>query len=105
MLHSVLFFKLSLENFLSQQRETQPHGASEQQSFSTAAERAGSGTQDLVCEWPSVQSGVTMWLIDEKPSLSLLLVPLESLHKGGLSQCPTSRLCRTYTRLRVKCTA
>lgn len=74
MLLSGLFFKLSLENFLSQQRETQTHSASEQQVFPR--------WQDLICEWPSVQARGTMWLIVEN---------LHCLHSRSQRSCCTKR--------------
>ncbi len=64
MLLSVLSFKPSLENFLSQQRETQAHSAHRAASFSIVAEQTGN-TAHRICEWTSVRSRVTMWLIDE----------------------------------------
>lgn len=80
----LFFFKPSLENFLSQQRETQTHTASEQQAFPRRLSELG--TQDLICEWPSVQSRVTMWLIDE--NLHCLCARPQRSHctKGVLSQ-------------------
>lgn len=97
MLLSVLFFKLSLENFLSQQRETQAPSASEQQAF--PRRQSELGTQDLICEWASVQSRVTMWLIDENLHCLCSRSQRSRCTKEVLSRCPTSRLCQKYTSI------
>lgn len=64
MLLSVLFLKLSLENFLSQQRERESD--SEQRAV-PRWRQSEPELQDLICEWASVKSRVTMRLIDENP--------------------------------------
>lgn len=89
MLLSVLFFKLSLGNFLSQQRETQAHGASEQ--GASPRQQSELGTQNVICEWPSVQSGVTMWLIDENLHCLYSRSQRSRRTKRVLSRCPASR--------------
>lgn len=86
--YAALSIFLSPENFPSQHGERRSlTGAS----FSIAASRAGLGTARRIpmCEWASLQSGVTMKLRDEKPSLSSHSFSGESPHKGGL--CHSAR--------------
>lgn len=51
------------------------------------------------CEWPSVQSRVTMWLIDENLHCLCSRPQRSRCTKGVLSWCPTSRLCRKFTSI------
>lgn len=96
MLLSVLFPKPSVENFVSQQRETQ---AQSSELFHGGGASWELSTQDLICEWPSVPSRATMRLIDE--NLHCLCSRSQRSHctKGALSRRPTSHLCRKYTSI------
>lgn len=85
MLLQVLFLKVSLENFLSQQRETQPH-SSKLFHGSRAGWEPHTGS-DLWMALSAIQSNnaAHRW----KPSLSLLSVSEDSLHKGGFVTVPS----------------
>lgn len=95
MLLSVLFFKLSLENFLSQQRETRSHRVL--QRFFLPRSRAGWELRDRVCEWPSAQYRVTIRLIDENRHCLCSWSQRNCCTKGFLSWSPTSLLCQAYS--------